>query len=107
MYPFATPEGTVIHQSFSMAAAPRIGDEIDVDGVRCRRLATSDLIVSGADTNRRHPKYPYESYAMHRWKHMPKNVRSMTKPGRKGRVVIRSAKHEAEVCARLDRIIPD
>ena len=82
-----------------MREAPAIGDEIEIDGVLCRRLP-SDFRTQ-TDDQRTHAKYPHVDYTLPHKKHLPQSIRDRTKFTKTGQPIISSKQHENQVAGAL------
>lgn len=86
IYVFVNDEtGELVDVAFDSKNAPKIGDVIDHDGVKLRRLASNHIDTAGI--RRKTHKYPYESSQLPR---TPDNKKQ----------VIHSMSHEREYGAR-------
>tara|TARA_R100001594_G_scaffold67913_2_gene102221 strand:+ start:919 stop:1221 length:303 start_codon:yes stop_codon:yes gene_type:complete len=96
IYLFVNEKGQEVESFFSSDSAPRIGDEVEIDGSKCTRVAS--FILDSAGIERKTHKYPYVSRAL------PRNLPGVENYDKQGRPVIKSQSHEKNVAARHNMI---
>lgn len=92
IYVFETECGQQVEKMFPVSDAPRIGDIIDIDGNKCRRVAS--FMLDGAGIQRKTHQYPFVSNSL------PKNLRvdgEKVATDNRGRPIIRSQQHERNI----------
>jgi hypothetical protein len=92
--------GIEVLKFYPMRLAPKIGSIVEIDGVQCRRIASSQRPFT--DDQRKFPKYPYRARSLARKDHLPKSVRDSSKFTKDGTLIIRNAEHERRVGGIMD-----
>lgn len=88
-YLFITDDGTCVERVFTMTAAPRIGESFSEHGRRYTRIPSPCSIDPGYNRN----MFPRVSDSL------PRNLEGCP-CDKLGRPIIRSKRHEREICAR-------
>jgi len=90
MYDFETPTGEVVEHFFSMANAPKIGEVVEIDGVRCTRL------MSDCQTSVRADIQPFVSRTL------PPNDPRAPRHDKKGRAMFANQREVNEYIAKTE-----
>lgn len=86
-----------IEEFFSMATVPAVGDVIQRNGKKYRRIISRSIVNTEAVAAITHG-YPYESHSL------PEMPESICKKSPNGLPVVRSQQHEREIMAMTGRI---